>query len=978
MSNQLQHSGSKRQFSREGFKPIPFDHTQTEYYNTMPPPNDATIDIPLEQVRSNASGTGLRKMSTTTPAAARDQMLQPALDDEKQTFFRGRRAKKDAEGNGKGTGRVGYDGEEDTLTTMGRIYEKIVGFSIFTRYLLYVFPLGLMIAVPIIVGATVGGDNNPPKIGGVPIVWLFTWIEIVWLSLWVSKLFAHFLPYIFQIFVGVVSSGVRKYSTVIRKLEIPLSLVGWSVTSVATFKPLMTGNPYNRVGSNEQPGDWVNILQAVLGAAVASSLVFLAEKTIINLIQINYHRKQFNARIKDSKRQVFILGLLYDASRALFPAYCPEFAEEDFMIASQLQLAAFGGKNKKASHNRTGSTTPMRLIQNIGRVGDKVTSAFGNVAQEITGRQVFNPSSSHSIVVEALEKKRTSEALARRIWMSLVEEGREALLEEDLIDVMGPNRKAEAEEAYWALDRDGNGDISLEEMITTVTEWGRERKAIASSMVDVAQAINVLDRLLCTVVLIAIIFIFIAFLNRNFVTTLATTGTALLSLSFVFSVTAQEVLGSCIFLFVKHPYDIGDRVDIGEQHFIVDHISLLFTIFKRANGLKTGQLCQYPNVVLNSLALDNVSRSKNQTEQITLDIAFETSFDDIQILKNELITFCKDGANNRDFYSDPEVELLGTSDMSKLQLKVEIKHKSNWANETLRASRRSKFMCALVAALRAVPIYPPGGGFDVAGTAANPAFGVTISEAEAKEHAQAAALEREKARLVPLKKIEEAKQDLDKTDSDRSAGAGGGLSSSDAKAISDLNARDPGANAAKAENEVWASGRDDTSTLGGGGGMGSRPSIDTQEISDVRNILRRASTRGKRKPSSDISRQQSIVTGQLPSIPAVHEDGFGVGDYGMYGEQGVTRTQSYQSPPPMNSAGPAGWRPTLGQTQSSRYQTSPSTVPTLSGQQGGVEMSQLQQRQGQQPYGQPGRRPDGSEEEVFDDKDGNVRPYAGV
>lgn len=85
-------------------------------------------------------------------------------------------------------------------------------------------------------------------------------------------------------------------------------------------------------------------------------------------------------------------------------------------------------------------------------------------------------------------------------------------------------------------------------------------------------------------------------LNSSLSTTIATAGTALLSLSFVFSVTAQEVLGSCIFLFVKHPYDVGDRVDIGGEQLIVERISLLFTIFRRIGDHKTTQA---PNVSLN-------------------------------------------------------------------------------------------------------------------------------------------------------------------------------------------------------------------------------------------------------------------------------------------------------------------------------------------------------------------------------------------
>ena len=539
-----QTSNSKR-FSREGFKPIPSDMA----------PKDARINTPLEQVQSN--GGGLRSQNSTT--ALRSENTETS--NEKRHFFRGRRAK--PENRVKGTGKMGYDGEEETINTMGKIYKKVLNFSVVTRHFLYVLPLAALIAVPIIIGATAAKDS---MIGGVRTIWLFTWVEIVWLSLWVSKTVAHYMPFLFRVLAGTVSSGVRKYSMVISSLEIPLSLVGWAVTSLATFMPLMRKNPdtvnecqkflnNNPNQTCKAPG-WQDVLQKVLGAAVVGSLIYLAEKTIIQLISINYHRKQFNSRIKDSKQNVWMLGLLYDASRALFPMYCPEFAEEDYVIADQLNMSGLAS-SKNASNRRSGSATPMRILQNVGAAADKVTSAFGHVAQEVTGKQVFNPNSAHSIVVEALEKNRTGEALARRIWMSFVVEGREALLQEDIADVLGPERRLEAEEAFAVLDRDGNGDISLDEMILTVTEFGRERKSIASSMHDVDQAINVLDSLLAVVAFIIIILVFVGFLDQGFTTTLATTGTALLSLSFVFAASAQEVLGSCIFLFVKHPFDVS-------------------------------------------------------------------------------------------------------------------------------------------------------------------------------------------------------------------------------------------------------------------------------------------------------------------------------------------------------------------------------------------------------------------------------------
>jgi len=125
--------------------------------------------------------------------------------------------------------------------------------------------------------------------------------------------------------------------------------------------------------------DWERIVKNILFAALISTIIFLAEKLLIQLISISYHRKQFDYKIKQSKRNIYLVSLLYDASRALFPAYCSEFVELDYLINDSLDI---GGSRDGKKHNRSGSITPMRFIQNVGRIGDKVTAAFGNVAHE--------------------------------------------------------------------------------------------------------------------------------------------------------------------------------------------------------------------------------------------------------------------------------------------------------------------------------------------------------------------------------------------------------------------------------------------------------------------------------------------------------------------------------------------------------------------------------------------------------------------
>ena len=489
---------------------------------------------------------------------------------------------------------------------------------------------------------------------------------------------------------------------------------------------------------------------------------------------------------------------------------------------------------------------------------------FGNIASEITGKQVFNPNSAHSIVVEALEKTRSSEALAKRLWMSFVVEGKEALYLEDVQEVLGPARKEEADEAFAALDNDGNADITLDEMIMKVVEIGRDRKSISSSMRDVGQAIGVLDQILLTVLFVIIIFIFgkwhLPFLNSktnlrqlpsrdtNFVTTLATAGTTLLSLSFVFAATTQEFLGSCIFLFVKHPFDVGDRVDIvgpAQEFLVVEQISLLYTVFKRIDSMK---MVQVPNIVLNNLWIENITRSKAMKEQLDMFISFDTSLEDIELLRKEMENFVRGSDNSRDFQPDIVLEATGIGNMDKLQLKVEIRHKSNWHNETVRAARRSKFMCALVLALRKVPIYGPGGGGEPLGGPTNPSYSVAVSNSLAAEARDKAAEAKEGKRLVPTKPAP-------KTPFGDFGPAG------EEKAADAMNTRSPTADAAHdVDKPTWASGEDNS--------LNSRDeSLERQRSNEIDNLkeglIKRQSTRGRRRPGE-----------AMPAISTQGEPGF--------------------------------------------------------------------------------------------------------
>lgn len=320
----------------------------------------------------------------------------------------------------------------------------------------------------------------------------------------------------------------------------------------------------------------------------------------------------------------------------------------------------------------------------------------------------------------------------------------------------------------------------------------------------------------------------VAFFQSSALTVVASAGTTLLSLSFVFAVTCQEFLGSCIFLFVKHPYDVGDRVYVNDVQLIVERISLLYTVFSRTN---TKQITQIPNIQLNNYWVDNISRSRAMFESFEVDVSYDTSFEDIELLREEMEKFVRAPENSRDFQPDFTIGIGGIGSLDKLTLKVSILHKSNWHNDMVRAGRRSKFMCALALALKKIPIYGPAGGADPLGGPANPTYAVAVTDDFAAKARDDSEKKKAEKRMVPAQADHKEAEE---------------------KAVQEINHRPP-------VPEMATTGQWDNRTLADDPDESRRSS----EIAGVReDLLKRASTRGRRKAGEGV-----------PSIASMSEAG---------------------------------------------------------------------------------------------------------
>lgn len=573
--------------------------------------------------------------------------------------------------------------DSPTIEYLRNLFLKIFNMSLLFQCFIYWLPIALILFIPLAVGAW---GNTNATIGSVPLMWIFIWLEVVWGAIFLARFVAHLVPSIYVIITGIFIPKLKKYRTVLEAIEIPITLVFASLAAVSTFLPVMTRKA--KADEKDATQEWQRVIQNILAAIFVSSLVYFAERLLIHLISVSFHKKRFANRIKDNKHYIFVLSELLFAACKVFPPFCPEFREEDEKLQSgKLYQNMSQGKTQFAkkiakSHNI------QRLFGRMNHANDSIMrlNVFeGNNEEEVD--QAIK-TWCNDIVSDAINSKGLSEILARRIWESLVLEDAEALTIEDLEDIFGKDKKDDYEVVFQTLDRDGNGDLNLDEMISAVKDICHERKSIYRSLKDVDTAIAKLHHVLLFIVLIIIIIIFIGLLAPSVTAVLATLGTSIIALSFVFSTTAQEITASCVFLFVKHPIDVGDRVDINNVAYFVKEISLLYTVFTK---VLDSTIVQAPNSVLNTLWIDNISRSGPQGYQIELMLGLpETTYEQLQEFNDRLDEWC--AANDRDYFAKPFFYCTSYPDLDRVKLVINVVFRSNFADGILYSKRRNKLI----------------------------------------------------------------------------------------------------------------------------------------------------------------------------------------------------------------------------------------------------------------------------------------------
>lgn len=366
---------------------------------------------------------------------------------------------------------------------------------------------------------------------------------------------------------------------------------------------------------------------------------------------------------------------------------------------SQRSLGIKSGRNDGDNKNDDGIT-----IDHLHKLNQKNISAWNmkrlmNIVRHgvlSTLDESFNDVGNEDESVTQIRSEWEAKVAAKKIFRNVSKPGAKYIGLEDLM------RFLQEEEAVKAMGLFEGTQDSNRVTKSALKNWAvnvfRERRALALTLNDTKTAVKKLHQMVNTVIGVVIIVIWLLILGIATTHILVVISSQLLLVVFMFGNTCKMTFESIIFLFVMHPFDVGDRCSVDGVQMVVEEMNILTTVFLRYDNEKIW----YPNTVLATKPISNFYRSPDMGDGIDFNIHISTPVEKVAIMKERIKRYIDNKPDH--WYPNPMIVVKDIEDMNKMKMAVWLQHKMNHQDMGEKWMRRSHLVEEMINIFRDLDI----------------------------------------------------------------------------------------------------------------------------------------------------------------------------------------------------------------------------------------------------------------------------------
>ncbi|XP_057545396.1 mechanosensitive ion channel protein 10-like [Amaranthus tricolor] len=426
------------------------------------------------------------------------------------------------------------------------------------------------------------------------------------------------------------------------------------------------------------------ITMAIAGCLVGVG-IWLMKNILIKTLALSFHVTRFFDRIQDSLFQQYVLQMLSGPP-------CMEMEES---------LATTGKNSGRLSLERItkGDAVKEEVInvEKLHKINQEKVSAWTmrgliNVIRRtklstISNTLEYGEDDDTSEQNKEITSEWEAKLAAVTIFNNVSKPCYKYIDEEDLLRFMKMDEVNKVFPLFEGAVE--TGKITKTALKKWVVNSYLERKSLAHSLNDTKTAVEELNRVASCVVLIIIVIVWN--LMMGFLTTkiLVFITSQFLLVVFMFGNSVKTVFEAIIFVFIMHPFDVGDRCVIDNVQMVVEEMNILTTIFLRYDNEKI----IYPNSSLATKPISNFYRSPEMSDSVEFAVDFSTTVDTIAALKTRIKMYIE--SKPEQWRSGHSVQVKEIIDMNKIKMALYVTHTINFQNVAERGSRRSELVLEL-------------------------------------------------------------------------------------------------------------------------------------------------------------------------------------------------------------------------------------------------------------------------------------------